>query len=119
MIYERSFGAIRGWWNDQMARTEEMYDDLYGTFTDKRYWYGDYDSDKMEKFRSLYSLPGFRQMMDYQLDRVNDEYYMKNNQLELSDVRDPRKLSATGSSANLNGFFWSRISSNVNRLYRM
>lgn len=118
MIYERTFGAIRNWWNDQESRTGEMFDDLYGTFTDERYWYGDYSEDKLEKFRALYSIPGFREMMDYQLDKVNDENYLKKNQMSVSDVGDPRKLSATSSAARLNGYVYNRVSSNVNRLYR-
>lgn len=96
----------------------EMVDDFYGTFTQEDYWYGDYDSRKLEKFRALHSIPGVREMMDYNLDKVNDRLYMNKNQLSVSDIGDPRKLSATASADRLNGYVMSRISSNINRLYR-
>lgn len=96
----------------------EMMGDLYGTFTKEDYWYGDYDAYKLEKFRALHNIPFIREMMDYQLDKVNDRLYMDKNQLSVSDIGDPRKLSATGSADRLNGMVMSRISSNINRLYR-
>lgn len=110
--------ALSQFWKEDAKRFKVMVDDLYGTLTDKRYWYGDYDEKKMQKFRALYSLPGWSQLLDYQLDSVKDEQYLKRYGYTVADVRDPRKLSATASSARFNGYVYNFVSSNVNRLYR-
>lgn len=110
--------TLSQFWREDAERFKVMVDDLYGTLTDKRYWYGGYDEKKMEKFRALYAIPGFQQLLDYQLDSVKDEQYLKRYGYTIADVLDPRKLSATSSSARLNGYVYNFISSNVSRLYR-
>lgn len=75
--------------------------------------YGDYTKEKYDTFNTLYHIPGIHQYFDYLLDMRKDEEYMKNNQLDWSDIHDPRKLNQTGSFGSLYNF----VSSNIKRLY--
>lgn len=109
----RRVGDALGW--DEFV---EMTEDLYGTFTDRDYWYGDYDDRKLKKFQALYSIPGFRQIMDYNLDLIKDEQYLERYGMTYADVKDPRKLASTASAGQVYGIAWSMISRNVSRLYR-
>lgn len=82
--------------------------------------YGEYDKDKLETFQTLYHIGPVRDYFDYLLDKRADQEYMSRNQLDYSDIHDPRKLKSTRS--NIDGVIASRgfnfVSGNIKRLYR-
>lgn len=76
--------------------------------------YSDWSKEKYETFKTLYQIPGIKQYFDYILDKRSDSEYMDINQVDWSDIHDPRKLSQTHSFGSMVNF----VSSNVTRLYR-
>lgn len=93
--------------------------DIYGTFTDDRYWYGGYDDPtKDDRFSFYYSIPGIQNMIDYRLDNVNWDFYKDRYNLDDSMVGDPRKKPTARSTTNAVRYGLNFVSRNVSRLYR-
>lgn len=76
--------------------------------------YSDWSKEKYDTFTALYQIYGVRQYFDFLLDQRKDQEYMAANQLDWSDVHDPRKLSQTSSLGSVYNF----VSSNIKRLYK-
>lgn len=78
----------------------------------------DWNQAKLEEFERRYAIPGFRQYLDYLLDRRADSEYLNRYGMDYSDIHDPRKLRETNSAAHLYGSVYNFVSDNVKRLYR-
>lgn len=77
--------------------------------------YNDWSQEKYDQFVALYQIPGVHQYFDYLLDQRADAEYMDRNQLDWSDIHDPRKLRQTNSLGSVYNF----VSSNIKRLYKI
>lgn len=93
--------------------------DLYGTFTDDKYWYGGYDDPTKEsRFAFWYSVPGVQNMIDYRLDNVKWDLYSNRYGLDDSDVLDPRNKPTSSSQQRVVRYGLNFVSDNIRRLYR-
>lgn len=103
---------------DDWSRFEQMVQDIYGSFTDPTYWYGDYNEDKLRRFEGIHLIPFAGDVVDYNLDRIRDYQYLDRYGMTLADVKDPRKLRQTQSGITFMRNQYNFVSDNVKRLYR-
>lgn len=75
--------------------------------------YGDWSESKYDLYKRVNQIPGVNQYFNYLLDKRADSEYMRHNQIDWSDIHDPRKLSQTSSYGGLVNY----VSNNVSRLY--
>lgn len=84
-------------------------------FWDTESWLnGEWSKEDQDAFNFLYDFSLFRGKFDEILDAKSHAAYLRNNQLDYSDVYDPRKLKSVTTHSQAVNF----VSRNIGRLYR-
>lgn len=79
---------------------------------------GNWTKEDQERFERMYSIKGYKEYLDYLLDKEQRERIFNLYGIQYSDIRDPRNVKGAASTSRMYTAAYNFVSDNVKRLYR-